>query len=80
MSVQNEITRLENAKIAISTAITSKGVTVPAGTKLDGMASLIDSIKAGSDGEYSTLYISTTTPSGSDGVNGDVWIVKAVTT
>ena len=44
MSVQSEITRLENAKNSISTAITNKGVTVPSGTKLDGMATLIDSI------------------------------------
>ena len=47
MSVQSEITRLENAKNSISTAITNKGVTVPSGTKLDGMAALIGSIESG---------------------------------
>ena len=47
MSVQSEITRLENAKNSISTAITNKGVTVPSGTKLDGMAVLIGSIESG---------------------------------
>ena len=47
MSVQSEITRLENAKTAIGTAIANKGVTVPADTKLDGMAELIGNISVG---------------------------------
>ena len=47
MSVQSEITRLETAKSDIATAITNKGVTVPSGTKLDGMAALIGSIESG---------------------------------
>lgn len=47
MSVQSEITRLENAKAAIKTAIEGKGVTVPEATLLDGMATLIESIEAG---------------------------------
>ena len=52
MSVQSEITRIESAKTAIATAIEGKGVTVPDGTKLDGMAALIDSIEAGGVGNY----------------------------
>ena len=47
MSVQTEITRIESAKTAIATAIEGKGVTVPDGTLLDGMAPLIESIEAG---------------------------------
>ena len=47
MSVQSEITRIESAKTAISTAIEGKGVTVPEGTKLDGLAALVESIEAG---------------------------------
>ena len=47
MSIQSELTRLTNAKAAIQTAIEGKGVTVPSGTLLDGMASLIESIEAG---------------------------------
>lgn len=47
MSVQSEITRLENAKAAIKAAIEGKGVTVPDATLLDGMAALIESIEAG---------------------------------
>ena len=47
MSIQTELTRLTNAKAAIQTAIEGKGVTVPSGTLLDGMASLIESIEAG---------------------------------
>ena len=51
MSIQTELTRITNAKAAIKTAIEGKGVTVPAGTLLDGMASLIESIEAGGGGD-----------------------------
>lgn len=44
MSVSSEITRLENAKTAIKTAIKGKGVAVPDETKVDGLATLIDDI------------------------------------
>ena len=47
MSIQSELTRLTNAKAAIQTAIEGKGVTVPSGTLLDGMAALIEAIEAG---------------------------------
>lgn len=47
MSIQTELTRLTNAKVAIKTAIEGKGVTVPDGTLLDGIASLIESIPTG---------------------------------
>lgn len=59
MSVQSEITRIGNAKTAIKTAIEGKGVTVPSGTKLDGMALLIESISE------PTLQEKTVTPSAS---------------
>ena len=49
MSIQTELTRITNAKAAIRTAIEGKGITVPSGTLLDGMASLIESIQAGGD-------------------------------
>ena len=52
MSIQTELTRITNAKAAIKTAIEGKGVTVPDGTLLDGMASLIESIEAGGGGGY----------------------------
>ena len=51
MSIQTEITRLEAGKAAIKTAIEGKGVTVPDGTLLDGMASLIESIQTGGGGK-----------------------------
>ena len=54
MNVQTEITRIESAKTAIATAIEGKGVTVPEGTLLDGMASLIESIEAGGGYEITT--------------------------
>lgn len=50
MSIQTELTRITNAKTAIKAAIEGKGVTVPSGTLLDGMAALIDSIEAGGGG------------------------------
>ena len=53
MSIQTELTRITNAKAAIKTAIEGKGVTVPDGTMLDGMASLIESIEAGDAEIYS---------------------------
>lgn len=63
MSVQIEITRLENAKASIKAAIEGKGVTVPDTTRLDGMAPLIDSIEAGGGGGGIKLAsISITTP------------------
>ena len=52
MSIQSEITRIESAKTAIATAIEGKGVTVPDGTLLDGMAPLIESIETGG-GDFS---------------------------
>lgn len=50
MSIQTELTRITNAKAAIKTAIEGKGVTVPDGTLLDGMAALVESIEAGGAG------------------------------
>ena len=47
MSINSEITRISNAKTAIAESIANKGVTVPSGTKIDGMAALIDSIQTG---------------------------------
>ena len=47
MSIQTELTRITNAKAAIKAAVEGKGVTVPDGTLLDGMAALIKSIEAG---------------------------------
>ena len=47
MSISSEITRISNAKTAIAESIANKGVTVTSGTKIDGMATLIDSIQTG---------------------------------
>lgn len=47
MSVQTEITRLEDAKAAIIAAVEGKNVVVPEGTKLDEIASFIETIKTG---------------------------------
>ena len=55
MSIASELTRLQNAKNAISNAIKNKGVSVPSGTKLDGMAPLIGQIQTGSSFEIAEL-------------------------
>ena len=47
MSIQSEIDRLTAAKSDIGMAIAAKGVTVPDGTGLDGMAALIGQISSG---------------------------------
>lgn len=46
--IQAQISRLSAAKADIASAITAKGVTVPDGTLLDGMAALISRIVASS--------------------------------
>ena len=62
MSIQTELTRITNAKAAIKTAIEGKGVTVPDGTLLDGMAALIESIEAGGgEGVLPTPFTNVTT-------------------
>ena len=65
MSIQTELTRITNAKAAIKTAIEGKGVTVPDGTLLDGMAALIEAIQAGGGGDIcgSKYVCGTFTPS-----------------
>lgn len=58
MSIQTELTRITNAKTAIKTAIEGKGVAVPEGTLLDGMAPLIESIEAGINATGGTITVS----------------------
>ena len=58
MSIKSEITRLQNAKTAIATAIKNKGVSVPTGTKLDEMSSLINNISTGTSTSDATAIAS----------------------
>ena len=58
MSIQTELTRITNAKAAVKAAIEGKGVTVPDGTLLDGMAPLIESIEAGINATGGTITVS----------------------
>jgi hypothetical protein len=44
MSIKTEIERISGARDAAFAALTEKGVTVPSGTKVDGLAGLIASI------------------------------------
>lgn len=75
MSVQSEITRLQNAKTALKTAIEGKGVTVPSSTKLDGYSALVDSIETGGGGNVSTVIVTNGEPlpviSGNYTINGN---------
>lgn len=59
MSIQTELTRITNAKAAIKTAIEGKGVTVPSGTLLDGMAALIEAIEVGGSSDYTPFELVT---------------------
>lgn len=47
MSIASEITRLQEAKTDILTAISEKGVEVPSGSRLSDCANLISSIQGG---------------------------------
>lgn len=60
MSIQSEIDRIAGAKTALATAIAGKGVTVPEGTKLDGMAALVEEISAGGGMNFVTGTFTTT--------------------
>ena len=66
MSIQTELSRIINAKAAIKAAIEGKGVTVPDGTLLDGMAALIAGIETGGGGgstePYAKIITGTHTP------------------
>ena len=57
MSVTSEITRLQNAKADLKTAIEGKGVAVPSTTKLDGYADLVESIQQGGGGDDDNWYL-----------------------
>jgi hypothetical protein len=58
MSISSEITRITNAKTAIATAISAKGVTVPGGAKIEDMPALIDDISGG--GNYQSKSVTYT--------------------
>lgn len=63
MSIASEITRLQNDSSAIASAITAKGVTVPAGSGYDDYATLIGNIST-----TPSLQSKTATPSTSQQV------------
>ena len=68
MSISSEITRITNAKNAIASAISSKGVIVPSGAKIDDMPALIDDISGG--GNYQSKSV-TYTSNGTDTITPD---------
>lgn len=71
MSIASEITRIQNAKTDIKTAIENKGVTVPSASTLDDYADYIDSIQTGGSANIQPLSITANgTYTASGGVNG----------
>ena len=71
MSISSEITRISNAKTAIAESIANKGVTVPSGTKIDGMAALIDSIQTGGGAAVQPSKALTVTSNGTTTITPD---------
>lgn len=57
--IQSELASLAESKAAIAEAIEEKNVTVPSGTKLDGMAALIGQIETGGGAEMISGQVST---------------------
>ena len=55
MSIASEITRLQQAKADIKTAIENKGVTVPSDATLDDYADLVDSISGGGGTDWESI-------------------------
>jgi len=55
MSIATEIQRIQGAKSDLAVSITNKGVTVPATTKIDGYAALVDQIQQGGGTENEFL-------------------------
>ena len=55
MSIASEITRLQQAKADIKTAIENKGVTVPSSATLDAYDGYIDDIPSGGGGNWETI-------------------------
>ena len=55
MSIQSEITRLNTNVTNALSAISGKGVTVPADANSDSLAGLIEQIEAGTSSDYYTL-------------------------
>lgn len=55
MSIASEITRLQNAKADIKTAIEAKGVTVPSNAKLDDYDTYVGQIQTGGGGGPNSL-------------------------
>lgn len=80
MSIQTDLTRIKNAKAAIKTAIEGKGVTVPDGTMLDGMAALIDGIQAGGGIPGFKMISGTYTPTENITKNTDVYASSSIRT
>ena len=68
MSIQSEISRISGNVADALSAISDKGVTVPAGSTSDDLADLIDAI------QFVHYYTGSSAPSGSLGSNGDIYL------
>lgn len=70
MGVQAQITRLEEAKAALVSAIIAKGVTVPEGALLDALSAYVSQIETGAD-------VSGVTAAAADVVAGKKFVTAA---
>lgn len=67
MSIQSEITRIQQAKIDLISKIAEKGVSVPSDASIDDIASLVQTIQTGAD-------VSGVTATASDVISGKVFV------
>ena len=71
MSIQSEITRLQNAKTSISQAIAGKGVNVGDADTIDAYATAREEIQVAD----ATIYTGSAAPDNSMGKDGDLYIM-----
>ena len=76
MAISDEITRLQQAKADLKTAIENKGITVSSSTTLDNYADLVDSIVAGGSVDISSLLTKENLVSITFRTTGDTFILN----
>jgi hypothetical protein len=78
MSIQSEITRITGARDSSFTAVTNKGVTVPTGSTIDDLPSLIGQIQTGGGTSLNFTIVGGTSQPSSPTEN-TIWVNTSVT-